>query len=216
MQISSKLIGTAVRSGWKTFKANALLLVATTIALLVFTFVVEQALDALLGKTGILSLLASMLLGAGLTLGYCSFYIDLLETGKPNIQALFNRLTPAKVLHMVAFSILYGLIVGLGFLFFVIPGVVFSTMFSQGPHLIVDRNLNCLQAMQESAKMTKGAKKDIFLFGWVAAGITLLGLLAFGVGVLAAIAIIGLAYAHIYRQLLHKLDAPGQAAIVSP
>ncbi|HEY9898484.1 MAG TPA: hypothetical protein V6D00_04815 [Pantanalinema sp.] len=209
-------IGEALGFGWKTFKTHAWLLLAAVIGLLGLTFALQWGLDALLGDQSLASSLLGMLVG--MVSGCCitGFYLDLLETGTPDFQALFSRLSTKKVIHFLLYSAALAFICTVGFVLLIVPGVVFAAMFSQAGYLILDRDMNFLQAMQESARMTKGAKVDLFLFGLAGFGVCLLGLIALVVGVGVSIIVLGLAQTYIYRQLLPKLDTPDGLAVVTP
>ncbi|MBO9541054.1 hypothetical protein J7643_10740 [bacterium] len=201
-------VGEALGFGWKTFKAHSWLLLAAVIGLFGLTFALQWGLDALLGEKSLLGSLLGMLAGTLSTCCFIGFYLDLLETGTPDFQALFSRLSPKKVINFVLFSMAYAFICMVGFFMLIVPGFVFIAMFSQGGYLIIDRDLNFLQALQESAKMTKGAKVDLFLFGLAGFGLCLLGLIALVVGILVVAIVYGVAQTYIYRQLLPKLDTP--------
>ncbi|MNX91421.1 hypothetical protein D3C86_1234980 [compost metagenome] len=209
-------IGEALGFGWKTFKEHAWMLLAAVIGLFGLIFALQWGLEALLGEK---SLLASVLGTLVSTLSGCclvGFYLDLFETGTPDFQALFSRLSLKKAINFLLYSAAYGFICMVGFILLIVPGFVFAAMFSQGGYLIIDRDLNFLQALQESAKMTKGAKVDLFLFGLAGFGLCMLGLIALVVGVVVAIIVLGLAQTYIYRQLLPKLDTPDTLTVVTP
>lgn len=206
-------IGEALSLGWKTFKAHAWLLLAASIGLLGLTFALQWGFDALVGEGSPAAFAFSTLTGAAMAYCFISFYLALLETGTPDFETLFNRFTPKNFLNLLAYNIAYAFVCLVGFALLIVPGVVFAAMFSMGGYLIVDRDMNFLQAMQESAKMTKGAKVDLFLFGLAGFGLCLLGLIALVVGVVVPLIVLGVAQTYIYRQLLPKLDTPDGLAI---
>lgn len=206
MAVVSFSVGEALGFGWKTFKEHAWLLLAAVVGLFGLTFAVQWGMEAMFGERSPFVFIANMVLSALMGTCFISFYLDLLETGTPDFEALFNRITPKKLLNMLAYILSYSFLCMVGFVLLIVPGIVFGTMFSQGGYLIVDRDMNFLQAMQASAKITKGAKVDLFLFGLAGLGLALLGLVALVVGVLVASSVFCIAQAYIYRELRTKLD----------
>ena len=94
------------------------------------------------------------------------------------------------------------LVVALGFIALIIPGIYLATRFQFFPYLIVENeNLGPLDAMKKSWKLTEG--KFWKLFGWmvVMAVVNFVGFLALGVGLLFTIPTTWIAHAHLYKRL---------------
>ncbi len=63
----------------------------------------------------------------------------------------------------IAISLLTGLLVGLGFLLFIVPGVVLSLRYSQAVFVLMDDpDKGPVQCMKESARLMSGRKWDLF------------------------------------------------------
>jgi hypothetical protein len=75
--------------------------------------------------SGIVSWIASSI-ATGITIKYTS---DLLERGQANLQTSFN-FTLTKVLFLLVASIIIGILVVLGLIALVIPGIILAIMFS--------------------------------------------------------------------------------------
>jgi protein-S-isoprenylcysteine O-methyltransferase Ste14 len=67
---------------------------------------------------------------------------------------------PVYVLAMI----LKMLAIGIGLLFFIIPGLLFLLAFYFMEYFIIDRDMSLMDAFRESWKMTKGFRIGIFFF----------------------------------------------------
>ncbi len=126
--------------------------------------------------------------------------------------------------YMGEFFLLLGFLYAgltLGLLFVVIPGIVIAIAWSQAIYLLIDREMNPIEAIRVSNKITYGHKWTIFLGIFVLAllilivdlAVTFLGaqvaewfgaFLSFVVSVLFAPIILG-GYAHIYSTLSKRV-----------
>ena len=104
-------------------------------------------------------------------------------------------------LNYVASSLLYGVIVFVGILLLVVPGIIWAIKYQYFGYLVVDKNLGPLEAIKRSGEITKGSVWQLFLFGLVAGGVALLGALCLLVGLFVAIPVVLMAGTFIYRKL---------------
>lgn len=110
-------------------------------------------------------------------------------------------------------AILYSLVVTLGLVFFVIPGIYFALRYGFFWCAVVDGRKTVFEAFHESARITLGVKWRLILFGLAMFGVILVGFLALGVGVLAAVPIVILATTHLYRALLSQAPSAATAVV---
>jgi hypothetical protein len=101
-------------------------------------------------------------------------------------------------LNAVLANILVALIVGIGIVFLIIPGIIFACKLAFVPYLIVDKKMEAVEAIKTSWRMTSGHALTIFLIGFLAIFIALAGLICLIVGIIVAIIWIRLAFASIY------------------
>jgi hypothetical protein len=95
------------------------------------------------------------------------------------------------------------------FLLFFIPGIILALKYSMVPFVLVDLDKTPSEAMKISSKLTKNVRFKVLKFWFVSCLVMMLGLLAFGVGVIPASIVISLAYAYVYNKLLEQ--SAGQA-----
>jgi uncharacterized membrane protein len=101
-------------------------------------------------------------------------------------------------------SILYGLIVAVGFILLIIPGVYLAIRYQFVTYLIIDKNMGIKEAFTKSSEMTKGIKWNLFVFDVLLLGIIILGAIALFVGLFAAIPVTWIAMVLMYRSLLKE------------
>lgn len=126
----------------------------------------------------ILSIFVMSVIYIGTSYGYILASLKAARAEKPSIKDLFR---PFKRFFPVIFSaILLTLIIFVGFLFLIVPGILFLCRLAYTPYLVVDKNKGVFNAMSGSWKMTKGHFWTIFLIGLSVFGIEMiLGLVLF-------------------------------------
>ncbi len=138
-------------------------------------------------------------------------YLKAARGEKPEVKDL------AKVLenygNILVATLLCGIIVFLGFIFFIIPGIYFLCRLAFVRYLVVDDKMNALTAIQESWKMTNGHALTIFLMGLLAIPIFVAGILLFGVGVIFSAMWVEAAFASIYHAVSSSRKSPAITVI---
>ncbi len=110
--------------------------------------------------------------------------------------------------NAVIANIVVGVIVGLGFVMLIVPGIIFACRLAFVPYLVVDRNMDVMDALRVSWDMTRGYGWQIFLMGILAFFIVIGGLIALVVGVFISMMWISAAFATIYHSVEMKDGVP--------
>ena len=197
----------AVDFGWNTMKSNigffiCLLIVAGliyTIPDAIVEILVEDALFLAI-IIWIASFVLSMIIGMGLikiSLRFC-------DGEKGEFSDLFSCY-PLFINYLVS-SILYGLIVMVGLILLIIPGIIWAIQFCFYEYLIVDRGFGPVDALKKSSEITKGVKWDLFAFGILLGIINLLGFICLVVGLFVTIPTTMVAMVFVYRKLLAQTE----------
>jgi uncharacterized membrane protein YvlD (DUF360 family) len=100
--------------------------------------------------SGIVSWIANSI-AAGITIKFTS---DLLERGQANLQTSFN-FTLTKVLFLLAASIITGILVVLGLIALVIPGIILAIMFSLVYPVIILEGTGISESLSRSRDLVK-------------------------------------------------------------
>ena len=101
----------------------------------------------------------------------------------------------------LALSILTFVAVVLGLIAFIIPGIIISLALALAGQLMIDRGLGPIEALKESARLTKGHRLSLLWLGLASALLNIVGILALLVGLFVTVPVTMLAFVHAYRQL---------------
>jgi uncharacterized membrane protein len=101
-------------------------------------------------------------------------------------------------MNVVLAALLKGAIVGIGMAFFVVPGIIFACKLAFVKYLVMDRNMDPVEAVKESWRMTTGYSGHIFVIGLLAVPLAVAGLICFGVGIIPVIIWVRSTFASMY------------------
>lgn len=191
--------------GWSQLKRHWVFIVAAFTTLFaieaVFGYLIDVPYRDIEPTSSLLAILA-LLIRMWLNFNLLVIMIRLFDDVEPKWSDLF--IWREETLSYVSASILYCLLVFVGCLFFVIPGLYFALKYSFYGYLIADKKLGAVEALKVSARLTTDMKWLLVGFGVVVVSILLLGLLAFGIGLLIAIPVVSLAVIFVYRSLYRQ------------
>ena len=103
-----------------------------------------------------------------------------------------------KYLNVVLAELLKTAIIVIGVFLLIVPGIIFACKLAFVKYLVLDRNMDPVEAVKESWKMTEGHSVEIFLMGLLAIPIAIAGLICFFVGIIPAVMWIRCAFASMY------------------
>ena len=203
----------AILFGWNTLKKNfrfflgmlAIVVVVNVLVGLVISSFSEEAPKVLVMVASVISWVLDLLISIGvikITLKFCD-----------QEQATYRDLFSAYrlLLNYIVGSIVYGIIVAIGFVFLIIPGIYLAVKYQFYEYLIVDKGMGPIEAIKRSGVLTEGVKRNLVLFWLALVGINILGIIALGVGLIATVPVSWLANAYVYRRL--QLQAENNQAI---
>ena len=142
-----------------------------------------------------LSFFIDIIVGLGMT----RVVIEICDEHTPDMSAFFFNFR--FFLNYAAGSILFMLMITLGFILLIIPGIICFLKFQFFAYFIIDKNAGPFEAFKMSSRITKGIKMRLLAFLILAGGINILGGLALGIGLIASIPTTLIAHAAIYRKL---------------
>jgi hypothetical protein len=164
--------------GWMTFKSHPVKLVLSGMLLFACQFVWESPI----GEIGKVKEYTVLLIGAVavwwlfwsvLSVGWSFFCLRLVRGRDVPLWAMFDGFRrPGSVVLMM---LCYVLIVGLGCLLLVIPGIIWGIKYSQAFFALMDRKIGAIEAIKLSGKITTGYKGKLFILGLIFIPLRLLG-----------------------------------------
>ena len=197
------VISEALQFGWDTTKSNigffiGLLIVAGLIQYV--PAIVAAIIEADAPDLSLIIRIASYVLSAIIGMGLIKICLRFCDGEKGEFSDLFSCY-PLFFKYLIG-SILYGLIVVVGLILLIIPGIIWAIKFQFFDYLIVDKGLGPVDALEKSSEITRGVKWDLFAFGILLVIINILGFLCLVVGLFVTIPVTLVAMAFVYRELL--------------
>ena len=121
-----------------------------------------------------------------------------------NMFVVFQR----NYWNAVIANIVVGVIVGLGIVMLIVPGIIFACRLAFVPYLVVDQEMDVMDALRVSWDMTRGYGWQIFFMGLLAVPVVIAGLLLLFVGIFVSIMWITTAFAVMYHAVALKNGIP--------
>lgn len=199
--MSSFSIGESIRASWQITKNNfGFLIVALLITGAVY-IVMQTMLGAVSDNAGLLFLLSLLyyVLELLLGIGIITISIKLVDHKEVELKDLFMHYQ--YLFRYFVGSLLYGIIVFVGLILFIIPGIIWALKYQFFSYAIIDKNMKVWDAFKFSATITSGVKLDLLGLAIISMLINLVGMLALLVGLLVTIPLTMMVMAYVYRKL---------------
>ncbi len=210
-------IRAVLRDGWQMFRARWKFYLAITVIPYGVTWLAgvffqmigspivqlsENAPDnaGLAGAAGLFSFVQGVflwVLSMVFAVGIVGIYLDSIDGKNPKVADILSR--KHLFIKYAIGNMIYGLIIGVGMLLLIVPGVYFAMRFFFWSTAFVDSGGGIVAAFRKSSELSRGIKIKLFLFTLVSAGLGILGTLALFVGVLVVTPVVTLAATQIYR-----------------
>lgn len=144
-------------------------LASTCVFSILFNKMDADFLDSLLG-------ILMMPLGIGTT----AFFVSLIENENFEAKDLFKYYH--DFVKIIGVTILMGLIIMLGYICFIIPGIILTLSYSLVPIILIKKpELGIVETLKYSREKMQGHKLDTFVLGLSFIGWAILGTLTFGI-----------------------------------
>jgi hypothetical protein len=171
------------------------------------------AVASLLGRNNsFVTTLYQVLVGTPVTFGAAYVWLRAVRGINPEIADLFVPFQRYYVNTVLA-GLLLTVVIAVGFILLIIPGIILSVRLCFVPFLVVDEGLGPVQALQESWNRTSGFSWTLFFAGIVALLILFVGFLIFIIGSIPALMLDYLAFASLYAAITSR-KAGAAAAFV--
>lgn len=161
--------------------------------------------------TILISAVVQIIVGTIVSYGLYKICFNVYDGMKASINAFSASLGSYAKFFVV--ELLTGLIVGVGILCCILPGIYLLTRLSMASLVVVDDpSCGCIEAIKRSWNMTKG--HELLLLGMLITLVILniVGLFFCIVGIFVTMTITYFAMVHIYRQLLAELNDTAEMA----
>ena len=142
------------------------------------------------------------------TFGSDWMYLRFMRDERANVAEVFTGFKK-NYLNIVLANLLVFAICGIGFVVFVIPGIIFACRLAFVRYLVMDKGLDPVAAIEKSWTMTRGHGWRIFGMYLLSILLVCIGILLLLVGAVFAFMWIGCAFASLY----HAVDLEDQALL---
>lgn len=207
--------GDVLSKGWEIYKAEfgmcfggILLVSVANSAANVPASVLQVALEdgkigggafAIALATYFALMLAGMVFQLFITTGQHIFLLRIARGEPARIQDLFAG--GPFLLRTIGNTILFGMLMVLGFVACVIPGIIVILVFWPYLYILVDQNPKGIECLTRASQITSGNWGAVFLLALAAIGIQILGVLACFIGLLFTTPLIVLLFAVAYCRM---------------
>ncbi len=197
-------VGAALSYGWKKFQSYAGPVLAVILVPLV-----AQLIVSIVGRVAVNSLFGSLLFGViGFVIGAVGalgIYRTALMITAGETPDLAKAFQYDRWGEWLGFSIVYGLIVGIGFALCIIPGLVALAFFGMAPYFFIDRRMSVGDALRASRE---AASRNYAMPVVLAIIVGVLGIIACLIGVFVTAPVAYIAVAFLYRNAIGQTVAP--------
>ncbi len=161
----------------------------------------EELSEELNGQSTIKIPLLTTLLSGALGIGLCVFHITFARKGEAELPLIFDGFK--QFIQSIIAGILMSIIVTLGLIFFIIPGIILSLGLSQTYYIMADKpGTKAIDAMKQSWEMTKGYKVQLFSMSVSFIPWAFLCIFTCGIGFLWLMPYMYVSFSHFYLQLV--------------
>lgn len=196
-------VGETIRYGWEVTKANLSLIIVLVIVAALATGIpsgIAESLERPAPALSALFRLASSILSIVVGIGALRVSLRLHDGQDVALRDLFAVDWSTFWRYAVA-TILYSLIVAVGLVLFVIPGIILAVRYLFFGYFVVEKGARPVEALAQSSAATEGVRWDLFVFAVALLILNVVGAMLLLVGLLVTVPISYLAAARVYRTL---------------
>mgnify|MGYP000019849447 FL=1 len=145
--------------------------------------------------------LTSLIFAPPLTIGMTIFSLNISRDNNPEIDNLFIPFKTSWVNAILAYFMM-GVLVAVGFILLIIPGIIVALMFSQVFFIMgEDKEIGAYDALVKSMNMMKGYKWKFFRIALRIIGLAILCIFTLGIGFIWLLPYQNVVYAKFYDDI---------------
>ena len=213
--MSSDITDGAISYGWTVMKRDVIFYAGITFFAIAISIFVSGMAEIMKPDGEIFFAILNSAISFFIELGFAIVFLNSVMDGQTPSITDFCVEVPLYFNFILA-SILYSLIIMVGTLLLIVPGIIWGIKYGFYPYAMIDEGLGPIEALKRSGQITEGAKWDIFIFGFFVGLVNILGALALGFGLLLTIPTTGIAYAYVYCVLVGRAEIGSSPADGEP
>ncbi|MDR2384652.1 MAG: hypothetical protein LBD80_03165 [Tannerella sp.] len=149
--------------------------------------------------SGIVTGLLSYILLFIFTMGYMKNCFQTIDDEEPQFSAYGQVST--KIITFLAASVIYSIIVTIGLILFILPGIYLTIRLHYYMAAIVDEDAGIINSLKRSWQITKGQVLPVFIILLIITALSFIGILALIAGIFIAIPLTALIDCTTFRRL---------------
>ncbi len=203
------IIGDSIKEGWEAFKSRPGILIGMLVVMVFLHGIVTAILNGLFSDNVVVlqtSQQAWYLIANCFTAGYAFAALKIIRGEEAEFGLLFSGFN--KFVPILIGGILFAIGAVLGFVLLIVPGIIISMGWSQWMLMVMDRNVDGVEALKLSWQIMNGYKWKYFLMGMLLVLINVLGALALLIGLLVTVPLSIAAGSAFYNRLLALNSLP--------
>jgi uncharacterized membrane protein len=205
----------AFKFGWETFKKHAALLIGVTVLMCAVQIFLSSIAGESRGVVSFLLNIISIAVSVVMGIGFIRILLSIVGGQLADWRMLFSSANGPLLGRYIGMSILSMIVVGVGFILLVIPGIIASIALCFAAYIVIEQGSGPVEALKESAALTKGHRWNLFLFGILAGLLNVAGAILFGIGLVVTIPVTALAATYIYTKF-RDASVPGPVMSAVP
>lgn len=192
-----------ISQAWDVMKSQLWVLVGLIIGYVIISFTIGL-FSSFTSLMGIAVYLVNILVGCLFYLGYTRNVFQALDGEEPQFSAYGQE--SRKVFRFFLANILYSVIVFIGTLFLILPGIYLAIRLQFYLAYIVDEDCGIIDSLKRSWEITGDAIMPLLLLFLTMLGLLILGCILLGIGIFIAAPVCWIMYIIVYRKLNSPLN----------
>lgn len=197
-------ISEVLATSWKALKSQIWVLVGLLIGYTIISGIISSFTSPsdpmdFFSIRSIIGWIIALIIGGLFSMGYIKNLFQTLDGIEPQFSA-YGQQAP-KLLTFIIANIIYSIIVIVGLIIFIIPGIYLAIRLQFFMAFIVQENAGIMESLRMSWNITKGNAMQLFLLSLAMIGITIVGLILLIVGIFVAVPLCYMMYCYVFRKL---------------
>ena len=186
------------REAWEKIKGNKWKLIWPLLVIGLISTCIQKILGLILAPN-LASFITTLVIGA-FSSAYIPYILAFVRGEEFTYNTIINCIKE-KWLVLLTTYIIYYIIVFIGTLLLVVPGIILAIMYGLCMYLVVDTDQKNMDALNTSKEMMNGHKKEYFLLCLSFIGWVLLGAITLGIGLIWVVPYMNVAGTLYYERL---------------
>lgn len=196
----------ALELSWEIFKANMPILLFSHLAFagISMAVAIPRELAAENGAEGAATFLHFIAIAVQwfLSVGLLRVTLRVARGQEADVGMLFQG--GEQFFRFAMVSLLYGIIVGLGTLAFIVPGIYLALRFWPATYFVVDKDCGVSDAFTLAGQFTEGNKMSLIYVFFLSVAVMLLGAIALCVGLIVAYPVVSMMWTIAYMMMARQ------------